>query len=902
MGLLLHHHSRRLGLRLFIGGLLLTTGALPSQAQDCPYATLRLEISQSVNSDNICQAAKPWADEGYQVLVFLTDAQPASQDDWYALLDQVEADAGLRNLSLLDSFKRNGLSLAAQTKTTKNEVSVTYGEILYDTPIDTSPKFDAIKQNIRVKLGRGNAEEALVYGLQDMYLLNHAPGITPPTVSSTESSSEFSQSTPQPAISSQPVAQAPVSSPTVYQEPSGSQGVPTDELGWLGLGSLGLAVWQYRRQRKFKKQCQQLQASITTLLMACNDLLEDGGKGAKGTVLYSLFEVVGGRLYPALEQQVTDWLTQARQALDQAFIVQDDLQQQQPKWFRSNYVQAWEELYLNVLGQDLFDEELSNEALYVALDPMRTLDTYRLGNQLVAPLKKMQERLTVAPSLWVNPIFGDVRSRASLGILGTLQRVKAEIARLRKAEVDAPQQLTAMRTERQTIASTFPAGLQLSADQALQGIDNLLDAANVALKKKRFLDTLSHCESAEQGLQWLATYGDEIAAHRLHQNDIQAVLDEGFRPPQQDHHKAALVACLEAGQQPIAAGDYASIPDHLVEFKRLDEAALYHAQQWQHLCYDNRQKIEIFKDEVTQLQTDCTGDAERTWRTLQTYPVENWQMVETCLPKAREIASTVDQEDLPQAAHLNCLNVQLLNDANDRLDIAENNLTLAKQQLAQLRQQAELVETLSMMLPNLIERLNGYIKVVNKLGKNGVMRLFSGMEPRLKQALERLPEAASPIQQQCYMSALEIHDGAGRTALTVYREKLDAIAPQVNSLINSRDANNHGRSEYDAAFQCMPSPTDIVQASGEEIHKHYADFNRAWELLKSARHAAEAEIRRERASRRSSSSSRSRSSSRSSSSSSHRSSRSSSRSRRSSSSGSSRRSSSSRSHGSSRRR
>jgi hypothetical protein len=45
--------------------------------------------------DAICDAARPWVDEGIRALIFLTDHRPASEDDWFALLDQVEEVTGI---------------------------------------------------------------------------------------------------------------------------------------------------------------------------------------------------------------------------------------------------------------------------------------------------------------------------------------------------------------------------------------------------------------------------------------------------------------------------------------------------------------------------------------------------------------------------------------------------------------------------------------------------------------------------------------------------------------------------------------------------------------------------------------------------------------------------------------
>ncbi|NEP18737.1 MAG: hypothetical protein F6J97_17860, partial [Leptolyngbya sp. SIO4C1] len=118
-------------LSLLVWGL----SATSSWAQTaCPYATLRLDTAQAVDREAICQAAQAWSDRGYQMLVYLTDRPFSTEDEWFAHLDQVESEAGLRDLSQPDSFEKAGFAIEAQTAAANGalRVSVTYGEALYD--------------------------------------------------------------------------------------------------------------------------------------------------------------------------------------------------------------------------------------------------------------------------------------------------------------------------------------------------------------------------------------------------------------------------------------------------------------------------------------------------------------------------------------------------------------------------------------------------------------------------------------------------------------------------------------------------------------------------------------------------------------------------------------------------
>lgn len=79
-----------------------TTGPAQAQTPSCPYATLRLESILAVDVNRVCEAAVPWSERGFRMLIYLTDARDPTENAWFERIDRVEADAGLRDLSQAD--------------------------------------------------------------------------------------------------------------------------------------------------------------------------------------------------------------------------------------------------------------------------------------------------------------------------------------------------------------------------------------------------------------------------------------------------------------------------------------------------------------------------------------------------------------------------------------------------------------------------------------------------------------------------------------------------------------------------------------------------------------------------------------------------------------------------------
>ncbi|NEP19045.1 MAG: hypothetical protein F6J97_19465 [Leptolyngbya sp. SIO4C1] len=752
---------------------------------------------------------------------------------------------GLRDLSQPDSFEKAGFAIEAQTAAANGalRVSVTYGEALYDSRLDTSPALETIKREIQAQLQQSQTAQAIVHGLEATYALNHPPATAPPAGAT---GSDPSSQPAQPADSSG--SNNDFSGATGDFNGAGSKldaklaaGIGT---GILGGSGLALLIWRRRRYQQLERHQIVLKARITTLLMACHDLLS--GDSPADTILYSLFSAAGGQQYAELDQAVQTGLLQARQALNQAFITQDQLAQRSPKWpwDLNRQVKSWETLYLTLIGQQLHRENLTDSELRVVLDPLQTLDAYRWENRLAAPLKQLQQKLAETPlaiELKLTPLTADTDS---LGILGMVQQIKAQIVRLRESEVTAPKRLVALQQYCQKIAAVLPNDLGLSVDDLLAGVRQLLDHAAAAMAQTRFLETLADCEQAAAALSGVIDYRDAIAAYRQHQTEIQTLLAAGFRPPQYATQQAALEDCLAIGRRAIAAGDYATIPDHLAVLSQLDRSLLQHVRQWQQRYDRNCQQLEHLQDRLSQLSSLLDSVTTADWPELQRYPADNWQSVVDSLPTAERILRAADRSELPQIAALNSLQQQRLDVAQQQLQSVCQQIDRAEGQILQVRQQLEMVQTLAIALADWITQSGDRLRQIDAFCSNKFFGLFGHSEPQLQTAAAALDQAQQQVLLQQYMSGLARHDEAGHLMPKVYLGKLVEMAQATERRVNDWDAGSAGRSDYRREIAQMPSTRTIETASGDGIHYLYQQLNEAKALLKSARRSAEAAIRR----------------------------------------------------------
>lgn len=800
-----------------LGLMLVPHGSPIAQAQaTCPHATLRLESSQPVDQAAVCEAARVWADQGYGVLVFLTDTRPNSEDDWFDLLDQVEAAAGLRDLSQGDYFESRAIALGITTATDlPYAVIFTYGEALFSTPLDTDPvALDSIKRRVRGLMAAQDPTGALGVGLE-------------------ETADLADIGSPSAAATAPPVGSL---------APADANGGGAGAVGWLGgglavIGGGGALALRRRRRQRLEAQLEVLQARIPNLLMGCEQLLT--GPAPEDMVPYQLFVEAGGDNYPDLTQQVQSQLRQGRQALDQAFQVhaalqEDAAQLQQPLAKR---VEAWELLYLSFVGKRDRIQAMSDEELQTLLNPALVLgNTQGLSAGLINQLEAIQQKVQGTP-LKVQIIQANASSVDQEGILGLVEQVDNTISRLREAMIKAPEQLAATRQRRQALAVTVPPRLGLSPEQVLAGIDTLLANADQALHQQQlYLRTLECCDQAEAAMAIVATLGPEFEVHDQRVEEMAAIATQGYRPPLLDQHQQEMDEVLGLVQQVLRQGRYDQVPEALRTLKLNTYKAHTAAIQWQELHQQNVAAIQGLIETGDRLQRLDQEEVASAWTGLRQYSPDNWEDLTATHTAAQSLLHEIRTQDVFQLQQNNSLAVQALYKVKDGIAAPAKRLETVEAQLRQVLDRWQLLQRAEANLHRELGEIETYIGQTTNFAHPKLLGLVQLKQPdgRLQSAQEEVNAARNHFQGGSVLRACAARDQALRWVLLVYIEKVQEQVATVRPLAMNSDASQQGRSEFQTAIALIPDSVGVGQATEQALFQHYANVGQARQHLQTA--------------------------------------------------------------------
>ncbi|MEN9225289.1 MAG: hypothetical protein Q6M54_07455 [Thermostichus sp. DRC_bins_24] len=598
-------------------------GSLSAQAQAtaCPHATLRLESILAVDSNRVCEAAAPWAERGFRVLVYLTDARDPTENAWFERIDRVEAEAGLRDLSQADFYDRNGLTLAASTDTTLPwGFNITYGETLYGTRLDTADReYERIKTNVRTLLRRGDPSQALVTGLRESYALAYPPPASPWL------------------------------------------------LGGVGAGTvavIGSMIYlpKQRRRKQLQNQIQALQAPIATLLLALEQLLP--GDKPEEMILYRLFLILGGDRYPYLGSQILNTLHECRRSLTQAFLVQGQLSGQTATTLSAleQQVEAWERLYVSLVGSREHLLNLTEEQLQTLLNPVQFLPSDQRQGSLSRQLEDLHQQLKGRP-LRVNLLRVDPSQLDADGILGLIDHIQQDLNRLQTAPTLLPAKLAALETQLRQLQGGIP------------GLTGLLSQAQTLRQRGLDLDGL---EVAEAGIRLV-----ELLAQ------IQAWQEEGYRFSTQsadrasgaEHHLAQLEAALRSLLQLRPDQVASAIPTLQRAIDSLESHCRAHVQQHQ----KNQKVLTSVQSQFQALSRQRLPALERRIATaprrkgLLFSPYED-------LNRAKQLLTYVEQEGIPAIQRWNSLAEQQFEQAGQEIERVQKALRHCQETLDRLEQ------------------------------------------------------------------------------------------------------------------------------------------------------------------------------------------------------------------------
>ncbi len=733
--------------------------AARAQAQaPCPYADIRLDTDQAVDADAICNAAQPWADDGFQVLILLTDYRAESEDDWFAFLDQAEAEAGIRGP---DGFDKNALAFEASTATDLSwAYSMTYGELLYDSALDTDDKaIFQIKSQMRTAIAAGDPTRAFVQALATSYEINH-----PPLEPTKEPRPEPTKET----LATSYEAEHRPPSPWVWAV------IVVLAIGALGASGYVLtprvispAIRRARHRAKLKRYLGALQTRTSNLLTACDQLLK--GDTPEETVLYQLFSAYGGGHYDDIHDDVHEWLRRSQEALDDAFDLRQKLldptvQKERPL---EQMVEDWEMLYVTFVGNSERILTLTDDELRTLLDPMLVLDREATDVQLAEQLDGIRRELAGMP-LKVELTMVDPAKTDAEGILGYVDQVKEQLARLQEAQREAPGRLAKAQDQRQAAEEDLPSPFVLTGKQLFAGIDGRLAQADAGLKQGLFLRVMEQTADILRDIETVKAFVAAMGDHKHRQTELDAITAQGYRPAHLADDLKEVEADIQAITQEITAGDYVEAETWIEELNTDSQRALTDAQEWPALQKQNAAALRRLRDELGRVEQCRAGEAAPAWQTLQTYPKGNWADVADDMAQATQTLQSLHDDQVGQIEHLNSLEEQKFDEAEQILTQAAADLAQAEQQLQAAVNRLAEVQAAEAHIQEALRLTEADLAKAEALRDQEDVKIGPEVDQQIEKARRQLAKARQLMEAREFIGATDAQSEARQLATAAY--------------------------------------------------------------------------------------------------------------------------------------
>jgi len=255
----------------------------------CPEVTIRNDSIQTIDTQAICDAARPFFDKNIQVYVYLTDRNPQTEDEWFAVLDEVQNSFGVYDLRS-EIFTPSAFVVQATTITNHPwGQNLTLGDDIYYTPLGENDRYKGLNGQLKASLANGQmaASDAIVSVIQRAAEIAYPPVVVAP------------------AVQVQPTPKQTTPAPK-----------PKADFGWVvwvivvvacGGATIFVAPKAFHAG-KLAAHIDNLQDLIRFLIAASDQLI--AAETAQESTLYQLWQIRGGGRYPeqdsALSKKIAD--------------------------------------------------------------------------------------------------------------------------------------------------------------------------------------------------------------------------------------------------------------------------------------------------------------------------------------------------------------------------------------------------------------------------------------------------------------------------------------------------------------------------------------------------------------------------------------------------------------------
>lgn len=710
-----------------LGILLLLVGAFaPVSAQDQSCPGVVIDDSRSTTKLNraaICEAALPWT-ESFQVYVFLTDAVPANEDQWFSFSDAFEIEQGIFNPSD-GTFLKTAVAFEASTMSRNiYAANITVGEALADTSLWDDLIRNRLKGQFRNSLNTGDFNSAFTLIIARSYETAFPAVQQLPPAAATQR--------PQATVAA--ATSVPAQAPAVVATFVPQQGILTQEnletsrsifvtfvVIVLGLAGVALVVFfgimplvaRRRQQTRYISHISHLQKLVSPLFLAGEGLLS--GTSASQTPMYNIWVAAGGQQYQQADTLVLKLLTVAHRAFNFAHEKLSELEKNAPASLKDQ-ISQWEILYLSLVGTRNDILSLNPQQQEDLLNPFSVVEREDISDELYQQIANAFP--DSSETLEVTLISVDPSQYHVDGILGSIASVKDELARLKQASALGPETLKNAETAMQDILSqSFPA--DLTSETVLAHAQTLMQQAHTARDNGRWVEVLDLSNQILQATKEEALlvqqYGAAITASAKMMAELETLKEAGYRLESLQSEIDAVATDISTFKHALQAGEYGKAAEYLIEIVQDSKHALSLAQALQDQHQENDDRLEELKIKADSLVSAVKEYVEETVQELNTYPKSNWGQANDSYVKITQALELLRSDsDAPEnfiyrITALNSLETQNFADAEQQLDEAFALVQTVEQHISVINDQLVLVNNLMESLKTSITATNAEI-------------------------------------------------------------------------------------------------------------------------------------------------------------------------------------------------
>lgn len=731
-------------LLLVLAVSLIPTKAGYAQTTQCDNGTLiEVEGRYPLDTDALCAAAQPWTEEGIQVVIYITDFRPETEEDWYDHLDAMEVDLGLISADrTVDNFTPNVFAIEATTGANRNfGTTVTFGSELYDTPIDSDTAVSNIKATMLDSLQREQYTAAFVHALEQSYTLNYPP----------------------PSIGDYLI-----------------------NIALIGLGLLvALAVlnrifgnkikawWRtWKKIQSIDEKIESAQEAFTNLRALLNGFI--AAPTPEESLLYRIYFTNGADKYDELLDTAVSHLQQTQETL--RYITFQPIEHPDPENnSREQQLIRIQTLYLQLIGTLADHDNLTDDALRQLFEPFFTASDPAYASELAALQPALQKPLTYTLDTTPEPV-------AAAGIMDDVLAFKNELERLQGAQEDAAPAITSIQQEIAQL-KTDMADLDVTPEALLAPIETIVANAQEQAENGRYLDVEPTLAEANQGLELLKELNTVWNNHTKRQQEIVDAGADGFYPPILMTLENELTFTVAPLLNSFTKGDYDKAQALLIEFEINSEYALQETIEWQTVYQANIERLKQAQTTIANLHKYQVEKSTPAWQQLTAYNKSNWEdLAETATNTAVSLQQIEEQT-------AQCTTMNAIDNEVQQFDAVDTKLTVLLAQLAQLEFQLETivyrleeVQAAESSLEKAIELTNTELKEVIALRDAEDAKISPAVDQQIQQAQEALNNAESFVAAQNFRSAIVAQSHVRQLARQAHSTATTEI-DQINKLL-----------------------------------------------------------------------------------------------------------------------